>query len=32
MLWMNLFAGQQKRYKCKGQILDTVGESKGGVI
>ena len=30
MILMNLFAGQQWRYRHREQIMDTVGEGKGG--
>ena len=30
MVMMTLYAGQQKRHRCKEQILDYVGESEGG--
>ena len=32
MVTMTLYARQQKRYKCKEQSLDSVGEGEGGMI
>jgi len=32
MVTMTLYARQQKRYKCKEQFLDSVGEGEGGMI
>ena len=30
MVLMNLFAGQQRRHKKRGQVVDTVREGEGG--
>ena len=32
MVMMIPYARQQKRHRCKEQILDSVGEDKGGMI
>ena len=32
MVTTTLYAGQQKRHRCKEQILDYVGEGEGGMI
>ena len=32
MVMMTLYERQQKRHRCKEQILDSVGEVKGGII
>ena len=32
MVMMTLYARQQKKYRCKEQILDSRGEGKGGMI
>ena len=32
MVMMTLYARQQKRRRCKEQILDSVGEGEGGMI
>ena len=32
MVMMTLYARQQKRHRCKEQILDSVGKDKGGMI
>ena len=29
---MTLYAKQQKRHRCEGQTLDSVGEGEGGII
>ena len=32
MLMMTLYVRQQKRHRCKEQILDSVGEGESGMI
>ena len=32
MVMMTLYERQQKRHRCKEQILDSVGEGEGGMI
>ena len=32
MVTMTLYARQQKRHRCIGQSLDSVGEGEGGMI
>ena len=32
MVTMTLYARQQKRHRCKEQIVDSVGEGEGGMI
>ena len=32
MVMITLYARQQKRYRCKNRLLDSVGEGEGGMI
>ena len=32
MVMMTLYVRQQKRYRCKHRLLDSVGKGKGGMI